>query len=227
MNELNSPETAQAIKFRIWSYSSLFDCFFIDFMIYFVYWNDDYFKYLFVLFALFGFYLFMLNKHHFSFVYIYCIILFMCIHIYAYIYIYIYIHIYQSVTMDAEVETLRNRLSTIKIVMVLAVPVWHFRNSVWSKTAIFPEMREGNVPVSSSMNLHGVDRSARPTSRWAPKAHNMMGKTQQRHCERSFGTNVLVLGKQRDNLLSPSQPLNRMSTIFFIIEQVPNSKTLF
>jgi len=38
----------------------------------------------------------------------------------------------------------------------------------------------------------------------------MMGKTQYRHCERSFGTNVLVLGKQRDDSLSPFQPLKRM-----------------
>ena len=30
-----------------------------------------------------------------------------------------------------------------------------------------------------------------------------MNKTQHRHCERSFGTNVLVLGKRRDNFLSP------------------------
>jgi len=57
------------------------------------------------------------------------------------------------------------------------------------------------------MNLHRVGRSARPTSRWAPKAHRMMGKTQKRHCERSFGTNMLVLGTQRDNFLSPSDPL--------------------
>jgi len=37
----------------------------------------------------------------------------------------------------------------------------------------------------------------------------MMGKTQKRRCERSFGTNVLVLDKRRDNLLSPSQPLKK------------------
>ena len=43
------------------------------------------------------------------------------------------------------------------------------------------------------MNLHGVCRSARPTFKWAPKAHHMMDKTQKGHCERSSGTNVLVL----------------------------------
>jgi len=37
--------------------------------------------------------------------------------------------------------------------------------------------------------------------------HDGPGKTQQRHCERSFGTNVLVLGKRRDNLLLLSEPL--------------------
>ena len=51
-----------------------------------------------------------------------------------------------------------------------------------------------------SMNLHGVGRSARPTSRWAPKAHRMMGKTQWRHCKRSCGTNVLVFDKQSRHL---------------------------
>jgi len=70
-------------------------------------------------------------------------------------------------------------------------------------------------------NLHGVRRSARQTSRWAPKVHRMMGKTQWRHCEWSFGTNVLVLGKQRDNFLSLSKPqksrdTNRISTRFFL-----------
>jgi len=33
----------------------------------------------------------------------------------------------------------------------------------------------------------------------------MMGKTQQTHCERSFGTNVRVLGQKRDNFLPPSR----------------------
>ena len=39
-----------------------------------------------------------------------------------------------------------------------------------------PRNREGNVRFPT--NLHGVGRSARPTSRWAPKAHRTMGKTQ-------------------------------------------------
>ena len=43
------------------------------------------------------------------------------------------------------------------------------------------------------MNLHGVGRSARPTSKWAPKAHHAIGKTRKGHCEWSSGTNVLVL----------------------------------
>jgi len=59
---------------------------------------------------------------------------------------------------------------------------------------------EGRKRRTVSLNLHGVCRSARPASRWALKAHRMMGKTQWRHCERSFGTNVLVLGKQSRHL---------------------------
>jgi len=35
---------------------------------------------------------------------------------------------------------------------------------------------EWNVRVPT--NLHGLDHSARPKSRWAPKTHRMMGKTQ-------------------------------------------------
>ena len=70
-----------------------------------------------------------------------------------------------------------------------------------------PRMREGNVRFPS--NLHGVRRPARPTSRWAPKAHRMMGKTQWRHRERSFGTNVPVLDKQRDNFPLLSADVNK------------------
>ena len=73
-----------------------------------------------------------------------------------------------------------------------------------------PRKREENVRFPT--NLHGVRRSARPTSRWAPKAHRMMGRTQWRHCERSFGTNVLVLGKEHDNFPLLSKPLKRTST---------------
>ena len=81
--------------------------------------------------------------------------------------------------------------------------------SVLSKTAIFPKkegrkreifnesargssLREANVYVSAKGALHD-------------------GQAQYRHCERSFGTNVLVLGKQRNNLLSPSNLLKRTS----------------
>jgi len=37
----------------------------------------------------------------------------------------------------------------------------------------------------------------------------MMRKTQYKHCEELFGTNVLVLGKRRDSFLLPSQPLKK------------------
>ena len=33
--------------------------------------------------------------------------------------------------------------------------------------------------------------------------------TKKRYGERTFGTNVLVLGKRRDNFLSPSQTLKK------------------
>jgi len=59
-----------------------------------------------------------------------------------------------------------------------------------SKTAIFPE--KDKETCTFPMNLHKVGRSARPTSRWSPKAHHVMGKTHKRHCERSFGTHELI-----------------------------------
>ena len=73
-----------------------------------------------------------------------------------------------------------------------------------------PRKREESVRFPK--NLHGVRRSARPTSTWAPKAHRMMGKTQWRLCRRSFGTNVLGLGNERDDFLLLSKPLKRTST---------------
>jgi len=53
-----------------------------------------------------------------------------------------------------------------------AIPSYQRRSSSLIK-------RDGNVRFP--MNLYGVRRSARTTSRWAPKAHRMMGKTQWRH----------------------------------------------
>jgi len=93
-----------------------------------------------------------------------------------------------------------------------AIPSYQRRPSSLRKS-------EGNVRFPT--NLHGVHRSARPTSRWAPKAHHMMGKTQWRHCERSFGTNVLVLGKQRDKFASPSM-VPQTHENEFVTEHLPN-----
>ena len=73
--------------------------------------------------------------------------------------------------------------------------------------------RERNMRAST--NLHGVDRLAKPIFRCALKAYRMTGKTQQRHCERSCGKNVLVLGKTRYNLLKGDNEN-------VVIEQVPN-----
>ena len=54
-------------------------------------------------------------------------------------------------------------------IYVRAIPSYQRRPS-------YPRKREGNVRFPT--NLHGVRRSARPTSTWAPKAHHVMGKTQ-------------------------------------------------
>ena len=66
---------------------------------------------------------------------------------------------------------------------------WKHRDVAWSETRAWgsamasyqrqpssPRKREGNVRFPT--DLHGEGRSARSTSRWAPKAHRMMGKTQ-------------------------------------------------
>ena len=62
------------------------------------------------------------------------------------------------------------------------------------------------------MNLHGVCRSARPTFKWTPKAHHMMGKTQKGHCERSFGTKVLVSANNATTFSRRPNLLKRTST---------------
>ena len=95
-------------------------------------------------------------------------------------------------------------------------------NRSYQRRPSSPRKREGNVRFPT--NLNGVRRSARPTSRWAPKAHRMimMGKTQWRHCERSFGTNVLVLGKERDNFPLLSEPLKTDVNKNVVIERFLN-----
>jgi len=49
-----------------------------------------------------------------------------------------------------------------------------------------------------------VGRSARPTYRWAPKAHRTMNRTLQTHCARSSVTNVLSLKQNMPHLTSLS-----------------------
>jgi len=48
-----------------------------------------------------------------------------------------------------------------------------------------------------------VGCSKAPTPRRTPKAHHVANKTQERHCARSFGTNVLVLQQTRDKFTLP------------------------
>jgi len=43
-----------------------------------------------------------------------------------------------------------------------------------------------------------VGCSEAPTCTWAPKAHNVASKKQERHCARSSGTSLLVLEQTRD-----------------------------
>jgi len=50
----------------------------------------------------------------------------------------------------------------------------------------------------------------------------MMGKTQYRHCERSFGTNVLVLGKQSRRLSVAVQTSKKDVNKNVVMEQVSN-----
>jgi len=99
------------------------------------------------------------------------------------------------------------------IFILQAIPSYQRRPSSLKKM-------EGNVRFPT--NLHVVRRSARPMSRWAPKAHCMMGKTQWRHCERSFGTNVLVLGKERDKFPLLSKPLKTDVNKNVVIERFLN-----
>jgi len=100
---------------------------------------------------------------------------------------------------------------------------WWESESVLLKTAIFPQ-KEGRKREISIESARGSSLRARPTSRWAPKAHRMMGKTQWRHRERSFGTNVPVLDKQRDNFPLLSEPLKTDVNKNVVIERFLNWK---
>jgi len=92
MDAQHTPGTV--INFVFWPIYWFFSL--IHFIVYCIYWNYYYFKYL---FAFFEFDLFMFNKYHSSFACCLC----MCIHIYIYIHlfinyrwhgIYIYIYVY-------------------------------------------------------------------------------------------------------------------------------------
>jgi len=77
-----------------------------------------------------------------------------------------------------------------------------------------PSSREREGKETVPTNLHRVDVLAREKSGCASKAHRDSGKTQQRHCEGSFGTNVVLLGKThdgktRDDLLSADKLLKK------------------
>jgi len=51
----------------------------------------------------------------------------------------------------------------------------------WTLFIRISSLRRGKEACMIPTNPHGVDRSARPLSRWAPKAHRMMTIKQQRH----------------------------------------------
>jgi len=67
---------------------------------------------------------------------------------------------------------------------ILAIPSYQRRPS---------SLGQRNETCMIPMHPHGVDRSSRPTSRWAPKAHQMMAKKQQKRRGRTCGANVIVL----------------------------------
>jgi len=73
-------------------------------------------------------------------------------------------------------------------------------------------LKKGKETCTVPMNLHGFGKFARPTSRWAPKAHHRMGKTQKGLCERSFGTNVLVFAINTTTFSRRPNLLKQMST---------------
>jgi len=58
---------------------------------------------------------------------------------------------------------------------ILNISIYTWAVPSYQRRPSSPRKREGNVRFAT--NLHGVRRSAGPTSRWAPKAHRMMSKT--------------------------------------------------
>jgi len=91
-----------------------------------------------------------------------CVCVYVHTHTHTHTYIYIYVCISLGIYCTSRFLALARSLSR-------AVPSYQIRPSS-------PRKREGNVRFPT--NLHRVRRSTRPTSRWAPKAHRMMGKTQ-------------------------------------------------
>jgi len=74
--------------------------------------------------------------------------------------------------------------------------------------------------------LYSIKRAL--SSRWAPKAHHMMGKTQKGHCEQSFGTHVLVLAINTTTFSRRPNLLKRKSTkMYRTSSEVPSQKTSF
>jgi len=111
--------------------------------------------------------------HMYIWMYVYIYVYVLYIYIYIYIYIDVCVHVYICIqTMYHGVHTrwvYRCTCIYTFIYMPSAIPSYQRRPSS-------PRKRGGNVRFPT--NLHGVRRHARPTSRWAPKAHRMMGKTQ-------------------------------------------------
>ena len=90
-------------------------------------------------------------------------------HTHSHTHTHIHTHIYtQTPTPTPMTSTHKHGSSAEGNQKQTAIPSYQRRPSS-------PRKREENVRFPT--NLHGVRRSARPTSRWAPKAHRMMGKT--------------------------------------------------
>ena len=74
-------------------------------------------------------------------------------------------------------------------------------DSVLSKTSFSLYLEKGNAQDLQTICC-AIGCSKAPRPRWAPKAHHVENKTQETHCARSSGTNVLILEQTRDKFTS-------------------------
>jgi len=80
-------------------------------------------------------------------------------------------------------------------------------DSVLSKTPFFLYLEKRDAQDLQTICC-AIGCQKEPTPRWAPKEHNVANKTQETHCAKLSGTNMLVLEQTR----------NKFTSLFIILQ---------